>query len=72
LRGVFLDPALRGLALNKREIKMIQAITNIDMLKLYTQKGAVRVLTRNGKYDIVKGSYLMKYVNNGYVLGIIV
>ena len=51
---------------------MIQAITNIDMLKLYTQKGAVRVLTRNGKYDIVKGSYLMKYVNNGYVLGIIV
>jgi|GEM_PF-3820752 len=51
---------------------MIQVITNIDMFKLYTQKGVVRVLTRNGKYDIIKGSFLMKYVEDGYVLGIVV
>ena len=72
MRGVYLDPALRGLTLNKREAKMIQVITNIDILKLHTQKGVVRVLTRNGKYDIIKGSFLMKYVEDGYVLGIVV
>lgn len=49
-----------------------QIITDINMLKLYTQKGVVRVLTRNGKYDIIKGSALIKYVHNGYVLGVVV
>lgn len=51
---------------------MIQILTDINMVRLYTQKGVVRVLTREGKYDFIKGSSLMKYIQNGYVLGVVV
>lgn len=44
---------------------------SFENVKEFSKKGSLRVLTTNGKYDIIRGRDLSRYVMSGYIVAII-
>ena len=50
---------------------MVRSIVDVKELRNFISKGCVRVITRNGKHDIINGRYLGRHIASGYVVAII-
>jgi predicted site-specific integrase-resolvase len=44
---------------------------NYENLKKFSQRGSLRVLTTNGKHDIIRACDLDRHIAAGYVVAII-
>jgi hypothetical protein len=51
---------------------MPKVITRMEELAQYAIKGSLRVLTTQGKYNIIPGKRLGHFIKTGYVIAIIV
>lgn len=71
-QGVYTALRIVGSYLYKEEKPMPKVITKAEEIAQYALKGSIRVLTTQGKYDIIPGKRLGYLVMTGYVIAVIV